>query len=72
MHRHRSLPASLPRARVGFRLAAPPPPRPQISHTILTQADWCATRAVARCEQGLLPVIKTVGQSECIGSDRSL
>ena len=33
---------------------------PQLSHTILTQADWCAIRAVARCELRLLPVIKTV------------
>ena len=31
----------------------------QTSHTILTQADWCAVLAVARCEQGLLPVITT-------------
>ena len=29
----------------------PPPPRLQTSHTILTQADFCAVRAVARCEQ---------------------
>ena len=32
----------------------------QIIHTILTQANRCAVRAVARCEQGLLPVITTV------------
>ena len=37
-----------------------PPPHLQISHTIVTEADWCAVRAVARCEQGLLPVITTV------------
>ena len=38
---------------------SPPPPRAQISHTILTQAARCAIRVVARCELGLLPVIKT-------------
>ena len=32
---------------------SPPPPRSQTSHTILTQADWCALRAVARCGKGL-------------------
>ena len=37
----------------------PPPPRPQISYTILTQVDWCAVRAAARCELGLLPVLHT-------------
>ena len=40
--------------------ACSPPPRHQISHTILTQADWCAIRAAARCELGLFPVVKTV------------
>ena len=30
----------------------PPPPCPQISHTILSQADWCVVRAVASCELG--------------------
>ena len=56
MYRHRALPATLPRARVCFRLAARPrAPRLQMSHTILTQAEWCAIRAVARCELGLPP-----------------
>ena len=40
--------------------AARLPPRSRVSHTILTQADWCSTRVVARCEFGLLPVIQTV------------
>ena len=35
-----------------------PPPRSRASHTVLTQADWCSTRAVARCELGLLRVIR--------------
>ena len=35
-------------------ILAPPPPRPQISHSILTQAEGCAIHAVARCELGLL------------------
>ena len=39
----------------------PPPPRPQISHTILTQAECCASRAAALCELGLFPVVKTTG-----------
>ena len=43
-----------------FTGSPPPPPRLQISRTILTQADWCAVRAVAGCEQGLLPVVTTV------------
>ena len=43
-----------------FACSPPPPPRPRVSHTILTQADWCSTRALARCELGLLPVIQTV------------
>ena len=46
----------------------PPPPRPQISYTILSQADWCAVRAAARCELGLLAVVKKHG----IGSAREL
>ena len=33
------------------------PRQPQISFTILTQADWCAVRTVARC----LPVVGSVG-----------
>ena len=33
--------------------------RPRVSHTILTQADWCLIRAVARSELGLLPVIQS-------------
>ena len=37
------------------------PRRLQTSRTILTQADWCAVRAVARWEQGVPPVITTVG-----------
>ena len=37
---------------------SPLPPRS--SHTILTQADWCSIRAVARGELDLLPVIQTV------------
>ena len=44
-----------------FACSPRPPPRFQISDTILTQADWCAVRAVARCEQGFLSVITTVG-----------
>ena len=43
-----------------FACSPRPPPRPNVSHTILTQASWCSTRAVARCETGLLPVIQTV------------
>ena len=44
-----------------FACSPPPPlPRSRVSHTILTEADWCSTRAVARCEMGLLPVIQTV------------
>ena len=43
-----------------FACSPHPPPRTQVSHTILTQADWCAVRAVAPHELGLLPVIKTV------------
>ena len=35
-----------------------PSPRPQIKYTTLSQADWCAIRAVARCELGLLPVLQ--------------
>ena len=31
----------------------------QISHTILTQAEWCAIRAVTRLELELLTAIKT-------------
>ena len=42
-----SAPAALPR-------------QPQTSFTILTQADWCAVRTVARCEAGFLPVAGTV------------
>ena len=42
-----------------FAGSPPSPPRSQISHAILTEADWCAIRAVARCELGHLPVIKT-------------
>ena len=33
------------------------PRQPQISFTILTQADWCAVRTEARC----LPVVATMG-----------
>ena len=43
-----------------FACSPLPPPRLQISHTIVTQAGWCVVRAVARCEAGLLPVITTV------------
>ena len=32
-----------------FACSPPPPPRPRVSHTILTRADRCSTRAVARC-----------------------
>ena len=39
-----------------FACSPPPPPRLQTSHTLVTQADWCADRAVAHCEQGLFPV----------------
>ena len=42
-----------------FACSPLPPPRLQTSHTILTQADWRAVRAVA--DQGLLPVITTAG-----------
>ena len=59
MHRYESLPAPLSCARAGVRMQPLPPPRLRTSHTILTQADWCAVRKVARCEQGLLPVITT-------------
>ena len=58
MHRHRSLPTTPPLARVGS-CSPPAPPRPQISYTILSLTEWCATRAVVRCELGLLPVVKT-------------
>ena len=57
MHRHWNLPAPLSRARVGVRLQPAPAAAP--SDQPLTQADWCAVRAVARCELGLLPVITT-------------
>ena len=56
-----------------FACSPLPPPRLQVSHTILTRADWCAVRAVARCEMGLLPVITSVeAGSECFGTDWSL
>ena len=42
-----------------FSLAARFRRRSQTSHTILTEADWCAIRAAARRELGLPPVIKT-------------
>ena len=47
MHRHWNLPALLSRARVGIRLQpAPGGPPLQVSHTILTQADWwCRSRS---------------------------
>ena len=44
-----------------FAWSQPLPRQPQISCTILTEADWCAVRTVARCEAGLLPVVGTVG-----------
>ena len=31
-----------------FACSPSPPLRPRVSHTILTEADWCSTRAVAR------------------------
>ena len=37
-----------------FACSPPPPPCLQNSHTILTEADWCAGRAVAWCGLGLL------------------
>ena len=43
-----------------FACRQPPPQQPQISYTILTQADWCAVRTVARCELGLLLVVNTM------------
>ena len=49
-----------------FACSLPPLPRPRVSHTILTQADWCSTRAVARCELGLLPVIQVF---DCYGTN---
>ena len=58
-----------------FACSPPPPPRLQIRHTFLTQADWCAVRAVARCELGLFPVIsddRGVVIPGCFGTDRSL
>ena len=59
-----------------FSLAARTrPPRSQTSHTILTQVEWRAIRAVARCELGLFPVINSRPrrqEPECIGTDRSL
>ena len=42
-----------------FACSPPPSPRSQISHALLTRAEWCAIHTVARCELGLLPVIKT-------------
>ena len=43
-----------------FLLAVNPlPQQPQISGIILTQADWRAVRAAARCELGLLLVLHT-------------
>ena len=36
-----------------------PPPRRQISCTILSEADWRTTWAVARCGLGLVPVVQT-------------
>ena len=42
-----------------FACSPPPPPRSQISLSVLAQAEWCAIRAVARCELGLHPIIKT-------------
>ena len=38
----------------------PPPLRPHIIFTILTQSDWCAMRTVAKCEVALLPVAGTM------------
>ena len=56
-----------------FACSPPAPRHLQISHTILTQADWCAVRAVACCEQGLLPVVTTVSRDpECFGAGRYL
>ena len=43
-----------------FARSQPPPQQPQISYSILSQADWCAVQKVARCELGLLPVVNTV------------
>ena len=44
-----------------YLLAANPLPRqPQISHTILTQANWCALRTTARCKLGVLPIARTL------------
>ena len=39
-----------------FLAATTPRGWPQTSLAILTQADWCASRAVARCQVALLPV----------------
>ena len=56
-----------------FFACRPLPARLQISHTILTQTDWCAVRAVARCEPGLSQSSRPWSQEfECLGTDRSL
>ena len=39
----------------------PPPQQPQISHTILTQADWCAVRTLARWRAGSRPRCEYLG-----------
>ena len=71
MHRHWNPLAPLPRARVGVRLQ--PAPAAESSHTILTQADWCAVRAAARCELGSSQSSRPWSQEpECFGTDRSL
>ena len=48
-----SLPAPLSCARAGVRVQPSPAAAPS------DEPDWCAVRAVARCEQGLLPVFTT-------------
>ena len=73
MHRYGSLPAPISCTGECFACSPLPTPRLQISHTILTQVGWCAVRAAARCEQGLLPVITTAESgSRVFGTDRSV
>ena len=56
----RSLPTTLPPA------PAVNPLWPQISYTILTQADWCAVRAVARVRAGSPPSSPHCGSGSAV------
>ena len=49
-----------------FACSQLPPQQPRISCTLLTQADWCAVRKVARCELGLHAVVDTVEKGACV------